>query len=207
MNSFEDIKENILTQAIEKDACKSQVERAKTCESWEQLQQVIADNIRWCIDNYIELPYGHYKSSRYDFTIVNGKVNGEFKDLRSNGQPCVHCTFKNGEKHGEYKQWHENGEPFIHCFYNDGKKDSEYKRWYSSGQPSVHSFYKDGKLHGEYKEWYENGQMESHCTFKDGEQNDKYYGYDGSGKPIVKKYYTKGKVNKFRTFIFKYFNI
>jgi antitoxin component YwqK of YwqJK toxin-antitoxin module len=120
--NFAELKERILTQAIEKNACVEELERAKACKSWKRLQEVIADNIWWCIEKYIELPDGHYESSKREFTVVNGKLEGEFKDWWENGQLFVQSFYKDGKEHGEYKRWYSNGQPWAHCTYKDGKR-------------------------------------------------------------------------------------
>jgi antitoxin component YwqK of YwqJK toxin-antitoxin module len=159
MENFIQVKENIVKQAIEKKACEDQLERVKTCETWEELKEVIIDNFWWCLDKNIELLDDHYKNSEREFTIVNGKL------------------------HGEYKSWGSDGELFEHCTYKKGKRDGEFKKWYRNGQLWEQFFCKNNKFHGKYKKWWSNGEL------------------------AEKKYYTNGEINKFRTFIFKYFNI
>jgi hypothetical protein len=209
MENFVEIKENIVKQAIKKHACESQVERAKGCESWEELEEVIVDNIGWCSNNDIELPDFHYKTSQREFTLVNGRLNGEYKEYYHDGQLYAHCTYKEGKLHGEYKEWWENGQLREHYIYKEGEHHGQFKSWDYDGQLNVHCTYKDGEFHGEYKEWWSNGQLYEHSFYKEGEKNGKYYAYDyyGYDESRIKKYYTKGKVNKFRTFIFKHFNI
>jgi antitoxin component YwqK of YwqJK toxin-antitoxin module len=121
MENFTELKERILSQAIEKNACEKELERAKACETWDELKEVIIDNIWWCIEKYIELPDGHYKNSYREFTLVNGKLHGEFKRWFDNGQLNIHYTFKKGELHGEYKEWWSNGELHEHRVYKHGE--------------------------------------------------------------------------------------
>jgi hypothetical protein len=143
MKDFEELKKNIIKQAITNDACLEELERAKNSENWDELKQVIADNIWWCIDNVIELPDDHYKNDEREFTVVNGKLEGEFKDWFDNGQLYEYFFFKNGEKHGEYKSWHVNGLLYKHYFYKDGELDGEIKMWYSNGKLEEHHIYKE----------------------------------------------------------------
>jgi hypothetical protein len=169
MENFEEIKERILKQAIEKKACVEELERAKGCESWEQLQEVIADNFWWCIDKEILLPNGYYKTNRYEITIVNGKLEGEYKRwFESSGQLNIHWTYKDGKEHGEFKSWYPNGQPCVHCTYKNGELEGEYKSWYDNGQLYIHCTYKNGELEGEYKEWWDNGELVIRCTYKHG---------------------------------------
>jgi hypothetical protein len=146
MENFIEVKENIMIQAYTNDACEKEVKRAAICESWEQLQEVVADNIWWCIDNDIELPNSHYKSNIYEFTIINGKLDGEYKEWWENGQPYIHCTYKNGELEGEYKMFYENGQLGEHSFFKEGEEHGEYKSWWENGKLSNHFFYQDSEV-------------------------------------------------------------
>ena len=155
MENFAEVKERILNSMIENGINKYDIERVENCESWDKIQEFIADNIHWWFKKDIDLPDGHYKSNLCEFTVVNDKQDGEFKSWWEDGQLAVHCTFKDGLLNGEYEYWWSNSQMYVQSSYINGK----------------------------------------------------YYHYDESGKLIVKEYYTKGKINKFRTFIFKYFNI
>jgi hypothetical protein len=146
MENFIEVKENIIKQAIEKNACESELERAKGCESWDELKVAIADNFWWCIDNDIELPDGHYKSSKCEFTIVNGKVSGEFKQWFDNSQLAFSYTYKEGFLHGEIKEWYEDGQLWEHSFYKDGKLEGEFKLWDEDDELQKHHIYKDGEI-------------------------------------------------------------
>ena len=74
MENFKEIKEALIQEATKKNAREDQIKPVKDCDNWEQLREVIADNI-WIFQYYgIEIPNGHYKSSEREFTIVNGKL-------------------------------------------------------------------------------------------------------------------------------------
>ena len=63
MENFIEFKEAFITQAMSKDACKDQVERAKECQTWEELKVVIANNVWWLVQNEVKLHDDHYKSN------------------------------------------------------------------------------------------------------------------------------------------------
>jgi antitoxin component YwqK of YwqJK toxin-antitoxin module len=136
--NFIEIKENIVKQAIEKKLCKDEIKKVKDCKSWKGLKEIIADNIEWC-NNHITLPDFNYKSSRIEFTVVNGKLHGEFKRCFENGELDIHCTYKEGEREGEYEEWWTSGEQYLQYY--------TYKKYtYKNGL--LH-----GKLHGKYESW------------------------------------------------------
>jgi hypothetical protein len=112
------LKETILTQLVDK--CNVPEDFYK-CKTWDEIKKVIANNFLWCSQNNIKLPDGHYKSTNSEFTIVNGKENGE-------------C-----------KIWGDNGKLELHCFSKDDKLDGEFKTFYDDGGLKEHFIFKDGK--------------------------------------------------------------
>jgi antitoxin component YwqK of YwqJK toxin-antitoxin module len=111
-----------------------------------KMEEFITNNVYKFLEMELQVPDGHYKSSKREFTIVNGKLHGEYKEWWENGQPCVHCTYKEGKLEGERKVWYKNGQLIVHCFYEKGLIHGEFKRWYSNGQPWEHITYKEGQL-------------------------------------------------------------
>ena len=165
MENFTEVKESILTQTIRNENLNKKV---KACENWDELKEVITDNIWWCIYKDIELSDGVYKNNKREFTINKGRLHGEFKRWDTKGQLDFQCTFKEGKEHGEFKLWFDNGRLDVHCTYENGKKHGEYKRWHKNGELELLTFYKEGKLHGECKEYHDNGQLREHSFYKNG---------------------------------------
>jgi hypothetical protein len=121
MENFAEVKKRILNHNIEKRVNEDMIKQVKACDNWEQLKVVIADNINLFRLYNISIPDGYYKSNKYEFTLVNYQL------------------------HGEYKSWHVNGQPFIHCTYKDGELDGESKLWWwDDGKLSEYYIYKDG---------------------------------------------------------------
>jgi hypothetical protein len=189
MENFAEVKEHIVTQAIDKNGGEYIIEKVKACENWEQLQKFIGNNIWWFIECMIKLPDFDYKSSRIEFTIINGKLHGEFKRCFENDELNIHCTFKEGELHGEYKEWWLNGQLCEKSFYKNGWLDGESKEWYSNGQLYKHCFYKDNLRDGEYKLYHENGNLNYIYTHKDDIKYGKHIKYDENQNIINFTYY------------------
>ena len=145
MKKYIEVKEALIEEMVSKEACESQVERALTCDSWDELKVVIADNILWLRDNEVKLPDDYYKSSLGEFTIVNGVLHGQLKAWYSNGQPMVHEHYVNGVRHGESKWFYDNGQIGIEKHYENGLKHGECKNYYENGQLWVHSHYVNGE--------------------------------------------------------------
>jgi antitoxin component YwqK of YwqJK toxin-antitoxin module len=207
MENFKEIKENILNYTIDKNGGGYIIEKVKACESWDELQEVIAEFIHFLTTFGKVIPDGFYKTRQHEFTILNGKLHGEYKECLESGELIQFSFYKNGKLDREFKSWYKNGQPSLYCSLKEGKIDGKYNQWHKNGHPEIQCFYKNGERDGECRYWYNNGKLYVQYKYKDGLLHGKYYGYDESGKPIVKQYYTNGKTNNFRTFIFKHFNI
>jgi antitoxin component YwqK of YwqJK toxin-antitoxin module len=140
METLKEIKEYIINNLLDSTAA-----AVLNCEDEESLKEIISVDYEWFRFGRVFIPDGYYKSNRYEFTIVDGKLEGE------------------------YNEWHENGQLWVHCFYKKGKRHGELKDWDYYGQLREHSFYKEGKLDGEYKSWYDNGEPFEICMYKEGE--------------------------------------
>jgi hypothetical protein len=126
MKSFAEVKELIIdlytNGTFYQVFSKEPLERLKAHESWEEIKEYVANKVKWCIYQNIQLPDDHYKTSKCEFNIVNGKLEGEYKEWYENGQPFERSFYKNGELHGEYRKWFDNGQLTQHSFYKEGKE-------------------------------------------------------------------------------------
>jgi antitoxin component YwqK of YwqJK toxin-antitoxin module len=159
MENFQEVKASIVEQAKAKKACSDQLKRAIDAQTWDELQEVIYDNIYWCTKHNIELPDGYYKNTKKEFIVVNGKVHGEYISYQNNGQVDEKCTYVHGQRHGEFVSYWNNGQVWVKCNYVDGKLNGEFVSYYEDGEVNVKFNYFDGKPHGEYVRYYKNGKV------------------------------------------------
>lgn len=124
---------------------------------------------------------------REEYTLKEGKREGEYKRWYKSGQLEIQCHNKEGKREGEYKVWHENGKLDSQCYYKNGKLEGEYKCWNENGQTWIQSYYKEGEIDGEYKSWYFTGKLAIHCYYKEGKLEGEYKGWDFQG--ILNKHY------------------
>jgi antitoxin component YwqK of YwqJK toxin-antitoxin module len=160
MDNIDEIKEKIIKHAKEKHIL-YKIKEVESCNTWNELKVSIANNYWWCINENTDIPNGYYKSNKYEFTLVNSQL------------------------HGEYKSWHDNGQLWQECFYKEGKKNGEYKQWHPNGQLFGHWFYKNDKFNGKYKQWWENGQLWEECIYKDGKFDGLHLIYDKNGTLMI----------------------
>ena len=123
---FIKLKSKGIKQATTKGACEDRLKRAIDAQTWSEMKNVIIDNIWWCIDNNIALPDGHYKNNEREFTVVDGKVHGEFVSYHDNGQVHVKCNYKKGKLHGDYVSHWPDGQIHVKCAYVKGERHGEY---------------------------------------------------------------------------------
>ena len=134
---------------------------------------------------------GKYK---YQFSYLNGKLNGASKVWYSNEQIRMEETYKNNKPDGISKTWHDNGQLECltkynlgnvmenKCWDNEGKMTFSFipldnsgryinKRWYPNGNIESELNYKNSKLDGSQKFYFENGQLEREGFMVDGKNH------------------------------------
>jgi hypothetical protein len=126
MENFQEVKKSLIEQLKDSDAFKCDVKQVMLedvidAQTWDELQDVICDSIFSYLDNGILLPDGHYKNDNTKFTIVDGKVHGEFVSYWSDGQVKVKCNYVNGELHGQYLLFSSYGKLLCKYFYENGE--------------------------------------------------------------------------------------
>ncbi|NQY08113.1 MAG: tetratricopeptide repeat protein [Flavobacteriales bacterium] len=150
------------------------------------------------------------------FTLVDGKINGEYKLKYSSGSVFKTLTFKDDDIEGSSVEYHKAGGVFIERNYSGNEIQGEAKRYYSNGNIQYAIDYKDGELHGvlkefyldgkikeesnyvngtiegESKEYYINGQLASIATYKDGELDGEATSYFINGQLKIKGVYEAG---------------
>jgi antitoxin component YwqK of YwqJK toxin-antitoxin module len=124
---------------------------------------------------------------REEYTLKEGKREGEYKRWYKSGQLEIQCHNKEGKEEGEYKVWYDNGQLWFQRYYKEGKLEGEYKCWNENGQTWIQSYYKEGEIDGEYKSWYFTGKLAIHCYYKEGKLEGEYKGWDFQG--ILNKHY------------------
>jgi hypothetical protein len=195
MENFKKIQANLVEQLKANNACSDQLKRTIDAQTWSELQDFICDNIWWCIDNDIRIPDSYYKNAKAEFTVVNGKVHGEYIRYWYYGTVYEKCTFNNGQKHGEYVSYYDSGQIDEKRNYENDKVHGQYICFYENGQ--VHQKFncvKD-KVHGEYIRYYDNGNVQVKCNFLNGEKcgEEIHYYEDGQIKKMISHNKVKGE--------------
>jgi hypothetical protein len=140
------VKEDMLKCLNQIQASTLTILRTEKAQNWDELKPVILHQIPnflildVCVpdDNYTIYFDGVVREDniRYKFTVLNGKLQGEFveyyeKTTKTDNIPEKITTYKDGVKHGVMTHY------------------------YSDGSIEKNSNVANGKLHGEEKEFYE----------------------------------------------------
>lgn len=147
---FEEIKEKLYEEAKEKGYCKiNELDPIINSQTWDELKEFITNNIDWFILWDVTLPDGHYNNEKVKFSIIDGKIHGEYIEyglgfLSTHKKYC----YVNGERHGEYVSYTIHNELCEKGNYVNGKLHGLYISYNSGRIRNVLNFV-NGTLHGD----------------------------------------------------------
>ncbi|MCZ2129100.1 MAG: hypothetical protein LC109_02420 [Bacteroidia bacterium] len=152
-------------------------------------------------------------TTKAEYTLVNGKLNGILKTYYENSNLKKTGNYVNGIENGLFKEYDENGNLEAEYSMSNGEFNGSLKTYYSNGKLKKSGSYLKGKEHGnffEYDEYgtkdaeyvmangmkngvlkiYEDGKIDASTTFKDDSKNGQrieYYYNDETGKLQLKQ--------------------
>lgn len=126
--------------------------------------------------------------------IVKTLTYEEFGELLTGDidDPFKKCSYVAGKLHGDYKKWRENGQLWVHAKYDNGKIDQFYRIWYSNGQLYEENNYKNGKIQTERK-WRPDGKLWIEKLYNDNYCYNKEW--DENGNQRVESTFCNGKIH------------
>jgi hypothetical protein len=108
MEKFEEVKKTISEEVFRVQSMAVRFIDYEKCKTWEELKKLIIGDIFWLNSKNITLPDGkYYEPSNVEFTVVNGRLDGEYKEWNEDGKLLAHFFYKNGLLDGECKEWWE----------------------------------------------------------------------------------------------------
>jgi antitoxin component YwqK of YwqJK toxin-antitoxin module len=135
-----------------------------------------------------EIHYHDYDCDfhHYEFTRINGEIDGTFYVYYPNGQRRWKLTYKKGVQEGPQVAWHVNGSLYMKFNKKDGHIIGDFYTYAPNGQLiSKDCTGPDGMYCGTAYYWRLNGQLEYTAT----------YSYtDGQRIAHTKHYYKNGKI-------------
>jgi len=120
------------------------------------------------IEDLVEREGLYYpKFSEVPFTgKVTGRIQGPFKD---------------GKSDGPWVWYYENGQLNQKGTYKDGKNDGPWFFYFGNGKLSWKGTFKDDELDGPWVSYWDNGQLQRKGTYKDGKMDGPWVGYNKDG--------------------------
>lgn len=162
INSEIENNEIISTYANSKYTLKISTEkRDKSENSWEN-RSITAYNITlikkagiYDPDNGKKTDYYYGDVVKAEYTLLNGKINGQLKVYYFNGQLQKIGNYINGEESGVFKEYDEKGNLDAEYSMTKGKKNGVLKI-YEDGKISTSTTFKNDIKNGRYIEYYYN---------------------------------------------------
>jgi antitoxin component YwqK of YwqJK toxin-antitoxin module len=127
-------------------------------------------------------------TTKSEYSLVNGKLNGIFKTYYENSNLKKTGNYVNGIENGLFKEYDENGNLEADYSMSNGELNGSLKTYYSNGKLKKSGNYLKGKEHGNFIEYDEYGTKDAEYIMASGMKNG------------VLKIYEGGKIDASTTF-------
>jgi uncharacterized protein len=125
----------------------------------------------------------------------NGKMDGAFILMHSNGTVAAKENYSNDRLYGERKLYNENGVLVFTCNYIMNRKNGVEKIYYNNGTLRQLSNYANGVIEGKQQIFFESGKLSEEISYEKGRVS-KLIRYYENGKVRQKMFYKDGKLLK-----------
>ncbi len=170
-----------------------------------------ADEIREEESRY---PSGKIKA---EWTVVNDKKEGDYKEYFENGNLKKEMHYKNGleegrqvtyfpngnikeeiemyrgRRQGEERVYYESGELYKVTTYKNNRRDGPALVYRKTGLLQRESNFKNGRLSGVRKDFWLNGQISTVAKYQNGKLHGEFKTFSPEGKLLKVSYYKNGK--------------
>ncbi|WP_181369473.1 toxin-antitoxin system YwqK family antitoxin [Flavobacterium album] len=127
--------------------------------------------------------------------VVNGKKEGKYKVLNSNGNMISELNFVNDEVEGLQKYYNSKGNVTEEKYFTNGKLNGKRTTYFENGNIELVENYKDDKLHGICTSYYLNGGKACEGNFVNGEREGTLICLYENGTKKTEENYSNGKLN------------
>lgn len=135
--------------------------------------------------------------------LINGHLNGLYREYYQDGSVNIECTYKDSQKCGQYKKYDSESKMsvdrkgdeglLILCNYENDKKHGEYTYYWGNGNVMVQRNYIMDVIDGKAIEYWEDGKIKKECMYKNGRKYGLAKRYDKNSKLVQLKKYWDGK--------------
>lgn len=133
-------------------------------------------------DNGKKTDYYYDEVVKAEYTLLNGKLNGQGKTYHLNGKIHLTGNYTNGEKNGLFKEYDDNGNLETEYSMLNGELNGEMKTYYSNGKLKKSGNYLKGEEHGNFVEYDEYGNKLAEYVMLNGKKNGVFKFYEKNGK-------------------------
>lgn len=160
--------------------------------------------------------YFHNKSKMYEYTQLDGDIEGEFKYYNQKGEPILILGYQNNDlkyyikkgKTGELTEKvpvenqtatitsnYPNGKVAIQVQFVKGNKENKFGIYNAEGKPELLANYKNDIFDGERTEYYANGNLYKKERFSNNDYEGIQEYYKEDGKPWIKAAYKNDELH------------
>jgi antitoxin component YwqK of YwqJK toxin-antitoxin module len=196
VNSMIENNEIISTYANDNYTLKVSTEkRNKSDYSWES-KSITAYNFTlikkagiYDLDNGKKTDYYYDDFIKSEYTLSNGKINGQLKVYHYNGKLKKLGNYTNGIENGLFKEYDEDGNIEAEYTMSNGELNGELKTYYTNNKLKKSGNFFNAKEHGNFVEYDEYGNKTAEYVMANGMKNG------------TVKIYVDGKIDVSTTYI------
>lgn len=139
-------------------------------------------------DNGKKTEYYYDDNIKAEYTLLNGKINGQLKTYHANGRLKKVGNFSNGIENGLFKEYDDDGNIEVEYSMSNGEFNGALKTYNSNGTLKKSGSFQKGKAHGNFNEFDQYGNKEAEYAMANGEKNG------------ILKIYKEGKIDVSTTY-------
>lgn len=114
-----------------------------------------------------------------EYTLSNGKINGQLKVYHYNGKLKKVGSYTNGVENGQFKEYDDDGNIEVEYTMSNGEINGLLKVYYPNGKLKKSGNYLKGKEHGNFVEYDDDGNKEAEYVMTNGKKNGVLKIYEG----------------------------
>ena len=122
-------------------------------------------------DNGKKTDYYYGDVVKAEYTLSNGKINGQLKVYHYNSKLKKIGNYLNGVENGLFKEYDEYGNLEAEYSMSNGELNGVFKTYYSNGKLKISGNYLKGQKHGNFIEYDEYGAKEAEYVMVNGMKN------------------------------------
>lgn len=146
-------------------------------------------------DNGKKTEYYYSGRKKSEYTLQNGKLNGNYKSYFSNGNVKKTGFYIKGLGNGKFTEHNEKGIKTYEYNLRKDKLNGVFKIYFANGKLKKIRNYQNGKLNGIYKTYFENGNLKKIGSYLNELTNGMFTEYNKDGWKAFEYNMVNGKID------------